>query len=430
MIRVYHTYKVNDTKKIKQQMLNWSDQFNICCFLDNHNYASPLHSYECLAAAGASAIFEPAEDFFSSLSSFVSLHNDWIFGHFNYDLKNYIEPALSSTHIDNIQFPEAFLFVPTVVLQLVKNHLIIGVIDANVADIFEEIINQPVDNTGVQAVKFMPRISKEEYLQKFLKLKEHIRLGDCYVINFCQEFYGKQKINPLAGYRQLSAISPNPFSAYYKLFDKYLLSASPERYLKKEENTIISQPIKGTAARDLTNKVKDELNKWQLSQSAKERSENVMVVDLVRNDLSKVCGQGTVEVDELFGIYSYPNVHQMVSTIQGELLPESDFSAILKATFPMGSMTGAPKRKVMQLIEEYEQTKRGIYSGTLGYITPLGNFDFNVVIRSILYNQSSQYISYLVGSAITANSEWEKEYEECLLKASAILKVFLAKTAQ
>jgi len=407
-------------------MLNWTNRFNICCFLDNHNYSSPLHSYECLAAAGTSFIFEPAEDPFSSLSSFVSNSNDWIFGHFNYDLKNIIEPGLSSANTDNIKFPDFFLFVPKVVLQLVESTLIIGVIDGNVEDVFNEITSQPIRTDDIIPVQCIPRLSKEDYLKKVFKLKEHISLGDCYVINFCQEFYAHNKMNPEAAFRRLTSISPNPFSAFYKLSNKYLLCASPERYLKKQGNTILSQPIKGTSARDLINQENDTLNKLLLSESIKERSENVMVVDLVRNDLSKVCKQGSVVVEELFGIYSFPTVHQMISTVKGELLPDVSFSEILKATFPMGSMTGAPKKKVMELIEAYEQTKRGLYSGTLGYISPTGNFDFNVVIRSIFYNERESYISYQVGSAITANSDPEKEYEECLLKAAAIMKVFSA----
>jgi para-aminobenzoate synthetase component 1 len=171
----------------------------------------------------------------------------------------------------------------------------------------------------------------------------------------------------------------------------------------------------------------DERLRNELRNSGKDRSENVMVVDLVRNDLSKVCTEGSVQTDELFGIYSFPQVHQMISTISGQLKPGVSFTDILKASFPMGSMTGAPKRRVMQLIEQYEKTKRGIYSGAVGYIDPQGDFDFNVVIRSILYNATDRYLSYQVGGGITAYSEAEKEYEECLLKAAAISQVLTAK---
>jgi para-aminobenzoate synthetase component 1 len=230
-------------------------------------------------------------------------------------------------------------------------------------------------------------------------------------------------VDPLKIYLQLSVLSPSPFAALYKLNDKFCISASPERYLKKTGSTILSQPIKGTAIRDINNKLQDELSKLQLLNSEKEKSENVMVVDLVRNDLSKICKEGTVKVDELFGLYSFPQVHQMISSISGELQDELDWVDAIKATFPMGSMTGAPKKKVMELIEQYEQTKRGLYSGAIGYVHPNGNFDFNVVIRSILYNASAQYVSFQTGSAITYYSNPIQEYEECLLKASAIRKV-------
>ena len=194
--------------------------------------------------------------------------------------------------------------------------------------------------------------------------------------------------------------------------------------LKRRETNIISQPIKGTSRRNLQDSAADEFSKTQLYNSNKDRAENVMVVDLVRNDLSKLCVEGSVQVDELFGIYSFPQVHQMVSTISGVLQPGISFAEIIRKTFPMGSMTGAPKKKVMELIETYETVKRGIFSGAVGYINPAGDFDFNVVIRSVLYNQSARYLSYLVGSGITFYSNAAAEYEECLLKAEAIKKVF------
>ena len=268
------------------------------------------------------------------------------------------------------------------------------------------------------------RISKEEYISTIEKLLTHIKRGDCYEINYCQEFYAEEaNIDPLHVYNRLMEVSPNPFSCYYKLKDKYVICASPERFIQKRGNRILSQPIKGTAKRDLTNQGKDQVLKKQLFESEKDKSENVMVVDLVRNDLSRVCKVGSVEVDELFGVYSFPQVHQMISTIKGELIDGISFAEIIKACFPMGSMTGAPKRRVMELIELYEKTKRGIYSGAVGYINPEKDFDFNVVIRSILYNATNQYLCYLVGGGITFYSDPENEYAECLLKATAINKV-------
>jgi para-aminobenzoate synthetase component 1 len=199
-----------------------------------------------------------------------------------------------------------------------------------------------------------------------------------------------------------------------------LLCASPERFLKKQGERILSQPIKGTSPRITGNKVDDDEQRKELHDSAKERSENVMVVDLVRNDLSKVCVEGTVHVDELYGIYSFPQVHQMISTVSGELRKDRNFADIIRATFPMGSMTGAPKKMVMELIERYEKTRRGIFSGAVGYISPGDDFDFNVVIRSIMYNSTSRYLSFQAGSGITFYSDPAKEWEECILKAEAM----------
>lgn len=269
-----------------------------------------------------------------------------------------------------------------------------------------------------------PRITKEIYLKTIEQLKKHILRGDCYEINFCQEFYATNvTINPLETYQKLAEISPNPFSCFYKLEDKFLLCASPERYIKKQGTEIISQPIKGTFKRNVHNPEIDIANKNALQNSSKDKAENVMVVDLVRNDFSKICAEASVKVDELFAVYTFPQVYQMISTISGTVAPHTNFADVLAATFPMGSMTGAPKQKVMELTEQYEQTKRGIYSGCVGYIAPNKDFDFNVVIRSITYNAQNQYLSYQVGGGITYNSHAESEYEECLLKAEAMKKV-------
>ncbi len=405
-------------------MLNWVNRFNICCFLDNHQYRSAHQSVECLAAAGAVNIFSPQKNLLPQLSEFSREHNDWLFGHISYDLKNEIEP-LRSAHPDHIGFPDAFFFQPETVLQLKNDQLIISSLTHDPEIIFDELKNSPPTmNHGPWTINIEPRISKEEYISTIKKILTHIQRGDCYEINYCQEFFAiGVDVDPLYLYMQLTAISPNPFSCFYKLKEKYLLCASPERYLQKKGDHILSQPIKGTFKRDPGNTQADNELKKQLQQSEKDKSENVMVVDIVRNDLSRICKEGTVKVDELFGVYSFPQVHQMISTITGELKNDVDISDMIKATFPMGSMTGAPKRRVMELIEQYEKTKRGIYSGAVGYISPEKDFDFNVVIRSILYNAVERYLNYLVGGGITFYSDPEKEYEECLLKADAIKKV-------
>lgn len=407
-------------------MLNWCNRFNICCFLDNQHYPSSLHRFECLLAAGAAHTLQArtGDNAFSLLRSFYELHKDWLFGHLAYDLKNELEP-LTSNHPDGIGFPDLFFYVPEVILQLGENELMIGSLQDDADSIFEAIMEMPARDQVKEGGGFsvQPRFTRDEYLQVIKDLQQHILRGDCYEINFCQEFYATAVIDPWQVYHALCEASPNPFAAFYRSGDQYLMCASPERYLNKQGQRLFSQPIKGTWQRDITNQVSDQENREQLFHSAKDRSENVMVVDLVRNDLSKVCEEGSVQVDELFGIYSFPQVHQMISTVSGMLRPDVHFIDAIRDTFPMGSMTGAPKRRVMELIEQYERTRRGLFSGSVGYITPEGNFDFNVVIRSILYNSATQYLSYQVGSGITFYSDPVGEYEECLLKAAAIRRV-------
>ena len=274
-------------------------------------------------------------------------------------------------------------------------------------------------------IKIKLRIHKDEYHKKVTKVLDHIKRGNIYEANFCQEFYAENAtINPLEVYNHLNKISEPPFAAFLKIEHQYLLSATPERYIKKEGNKIISQPIKGTAKR-LRSKIDDEKIASDLSRDIKERSENVMIVDLVRNDLSKTAKIGSVKVEELCKVYTFKQVHQMISTVVSEINETTHPIDILQSTFPMGSMTGAPKVSAMKIIEELEETKRGLYSGTVGYFTPTGDFDFNVVIRSIFYNEEKKYVSYSVGGAITAKSIPEKEYEECLLKAKAMKYVLL-----
>jgi len=420
------TFPVNDVELIKLKMLNWANQFSIFCFLDNNNYNFDTPDFECLLAAGCKySIRASAGNAFEQLKLFSNNNKEeWIFGHLGYDLKNEIE-QLHSDNFDGIQFPDTHFFVPEFVLKLHTSQLSIYT-TSGAEDIFNAIITtEALSLPAISPVlEIRSRISKNDYMAGVRKLQQHMLRGDCYEVNFCQEFFAEKAIiDPLELYKKLSSVSPSPFAALYKLEDKYCISASPERYIKKSGNKIISQPIKGTAKRNLADAVADKNNKLQLEKSEKEKSENVMVVDLVRNDLSRVCKEGTVRVEELFGIYSFPQVHQMISTISGEIAEGLDWVDVVKATFPMGSMTGAPKKRVLELIEAYEQTKRGVYSGAIGFISPSGDFDFNVVIRSILYNSTNEYLSFQAGSAVTFYSNAEAEYEECLLKAEVIKKI-------
>lgn len=392
--------------------------------MDSHNYADKYHKYDFLAAAGAINVFSPEQPLLDKLDQFYSENNDWIFGHLGYDLKNEIE-NLNSNHTNKVGFNDIFLFIPDVVVSVERLQLTIYSVNKNPEAIFNEIFSQEHkqhNKSSSSKANIQSALTKQEYVDAVKKIQQHILRGDCYELNFCQEFFAENiSIDPLATYTKLVEISPTPFSCFYKLESKYLLCASPERFLSKSGDTIFSQPIKGTAPRN-ANIDLDNREKENLSVNKKEQSENVMIVDLVRNDLSKICKEGSVNTEELFAIYSFPQVHQMISTVKGELNTEVSFAEIIRATFPMGSMTGAPKRSAMQLIEQCEKTKRQLFSGSIGYITPNKNFDFNVVIRSIFYNAEISFLNYLVGSAITFYADAEKEYEECLLKSEAIIK--------
>jgi para-aminobenzoate synthetase component I len=418
--RKYCSYTVTDFYLFKYQLLEFGKKFSNFCFLDNHDYQFDK-SYDCIAGCGVlhSIIFSEKNGL-ASLDQFKKENNDWIFGHVSYDLKNEIE-NLSSNNNDRIGFRDFYFFVPEIIFILSKDSVKIGVPEnMDPHQIFEKIISLIPGKKLFEQPVFKSRFSKNEYLQTIEKLQQHIFRGDCYEICFCQEvFADNTQIDAVTVFKRLCEISPNPFAAFYKLNEKYLLCASPERFLKKSGEMIISQPIKGTSKRSDKN---NEAERNHLYTDEKERAENVMIVDLVRNDLSKICAEGSVTVKEFQKIYSFPQVHQMISTIQGQLRENISFGEILSATFPMGSMTGAPKKRVMELIEQYEKTKRGLFSGTVGYINPDGDFDFNVVIRSILYNEKKRYLSIQSGSAITSKSIAEKEYEECQLKLEAMIR--------
>lgn len=401
-------------------MLNWVKRFNIFCFLDNQNYAIQPHRYECILAAGVADCIDNGD--LQQLNVFLSKNAGWVFGHLSYHLKNFIY-NLHDEKENKIDFPLFYFFRPQFLFLIEDDQLTITAPHPDL--IYKEIEKQTISNGGtVSKIDIQQKLTKEQYIDKIVSLQKHILRGDCYEINFCQEFFSENaEINPADVFQKLMSVSPNPFSVFYRIKDKYLICASPERFLMKQGNEIISQPIKGTIKRNLLDIGNEKALKNELIHSAKDRAENVMVVDLVRNDLSKICEEGTVKVKELFAVYTFPQVHQMISTIKGVLKKEINFSQIIEATFPMGSMTGAPKHRVMQLIDQYETQSRGIFSGSVGYISPNGNFDFNVVIRSLMYNAANKYLSYQVGSGITFYSQPEKEWEECLLKAEAIKKV-------
>lgn len=411
----------------KKQLLDWSQQFREVVFMDSNDYPQEFSSYDAILAVDAFTLIQTDyHNAFEDLQQYQQTTKDWLFGYLSYDLKNDSED-LQSDNFDGLAFPDLFFFQPKKLFFLKGNQLTIqylNLCDDEVEIDYKEITElATIEFEKIQSTEVKARFSKNEYIQKATTFLEHIHRGDIYEANFCMEFYAENAtINPLEKFNKLNAISQTPFAVYFKNNNHFLLSATPERYLRKEGETLISQPIKGTAKR-FSDPKEDELAKLNLASDPKERSENIMITDLVRNDLSRTAQKGTVEVKELCGIYSFQQVHQMISTITSKLDTKHSLIDVLKLTFPMGSMTGAPKISAMKIIEELEETKRGLYSGAIGYFSPNGDFDFNVVIRSILYNQEKKYLSFSVGSAITALSDPEKEYEECLLKAKAMHEV-------
>jgi len=425
-------YIIDNAQSFILKMLTWANDFKRICFLNNNFYDKDKYiSYDCILAVGKTDEIIISEknntphDSFEVLKNFHKKSKTWLFGFLSYDLKNELE-NLTSSNFDGIQMPNMHFFIPEYILLFKNNQIKIISSKKTPEIIFKEILNtkEKLFHPEVINKKIERRLSKRKYLASVENIIKHIHHGDIYEMNFCQEFFIENaEIDPLNLYLGLNDASPSPFSCYYRFDDKYLLCASPERFLKKEKRKIISQPIKGTIRRG-KDEVEDKLLKELLLSNEKEQSENVMIADLVRNDLSKTALPETVHIEELFGIYSFRQVHQMITTISSQMRNDVSFTDVLKHAFPMGSMTGAPKVKAMELIEEYENTKRGLYSGSVGYITPDEDFDFNVVIRSILYHAENKYLSFMAGSAITANSIAEKEYEECLLKVKAIAELF------
>lgn len=431
-MRKFSTFYNSHPATFFKKLLFWSKDIPEICLLNSNNYrkifpfTNSAHSYDILAAIGSLDEFRPdGNNWLSSLERFINQSGDWLFGHLSYDLKNEIE-VLSSGHPDNIEFPLISFFRPKYIFIINKNKIQVGwqmggQSEEQISDLISEIQNHPLPTTVINRIEEINAVfSMSEYIDSVYGIKSHIQKGDIYEVNFCQEFFSKNVvIDPLATWLRLIKESPTPFSCFYRHKDNYLLCASPERFIKKSGTRIVSQPIKGTSKRG-KNIEEDFLILKSLSNDPKERAENIMITDLVRNDLSKIASKATVRVNELCSVYPFPGIFQMQSDISAELSREISFTDIIKATFPMGSMTGAPKIRAMEIIEQYEKSKRGLYSGTIGYITPEMDFDFNVVIRSIQYNQSKLYLSYMVGGAITSLSEPEKEYQECLIKAKAI----------
>ena len=418
---------VGNGANFKKRLLSWSAGQHTAIWMDSNGHRDDYGNFDALLAVGAasSLVCKEFSDAFDHLAAYQTKVKDWIFGYLSYDLKNDLE-NLVSENTDSLQFPELYFFQPQKIIMLrgkELTQLYLPEFEKDAENDLKAIKHQCFKpKNGQNKLNIEARISKSEYVQKVNEMQQHIHRGDIYEANFCHEFFANGNIAPLHTFRALNTISKAPFATYFKHENKHILCTSPERYLRKKGNKAISQPIKGTARRS-KNRQNDAKIAQNLLKNEKERSENIMITDLVRNDLSRVAQKGSVQVEELCGLHSFKQVHQLISTISALVKPEIPVVEVIKNTFPMGSMTGAPKLASMKIIEKLEAHKRGPYSGAVGYFTPESDFDFNVIIRSILYDSQKKQVSFSVGSAITALSDPEQEYEECLLKARAMREV-------
>ena len=426
MVRKIKKYKLHKSVDFKNQIITHLKGYNKFCFLDGNNSLDKYSSFDYLAAFEPKIEYKQMDNPFDGLKKFSKKYNDWMFGYFSYDLKN-DKKYLESKNIDKIHFPKIHFFIPKYIFMVKKNELKIiydgEIKESDIDNLFDLINNSEIAQNINFNSDIKNTISKVEYFSAINSIKKNIQLGDIYEMNFCQEFYVENPdVNPFSLFLKLNEHAKSPFSAFYRYNDSFCICSSPERFIKKKGKKIISQPIKGTSSR-FDNLSQDELSRNSLLNSEKDFSENVMIVDLVRNDLSITAASGSVYVDELAKLYSYKNVHHLISTVVSEIAENINPIDVIKNAFPMGSMTGAPKLRSMELIEDYEKSYRGIYSGSIGYFTPEMDFDFNVVIRSLLYNQKSNYLSFMVGGAITIESDAKSEYHECLVKAKSILDI-------
>ena len=422
MNRKEKVFKVENINDFKDKLLFFSKSKENVILLDSN---SKKNDYEFIFSYGKISQLKSFDNSLDKLDNYIKQVDDWIFGFVSYDLKDEIE-GFSSKNLKYFDVPNLSFFQPSTIWVFDGVELKALYFDEKeLFDVWNEINKIHISCDSIESnpnVELKGRLSKEEYIKKIKNIKKRIKMGDTYELNFCFDFFNDNtKINPENTFKKLNKLTESPMSVYYKDHHLHVLSSSPERFIKRNKKTIISQPIKGTKKRG-KNIDEDVFLINSLKNSIKEKSENHMIVDLVRNDFSRIAKKGSVKVTELSKINTYKNIHQMVSTIEAQIENDMFFSTILKSTFPMGSMTGAPKIKTMKIIDELEETSRGIYSGAIGYIDPNKNFDFNVVIRTIIYDDKLSKISVNVGSGITFKSDPKDEYEECLTKIDALKK--------
>lgn len=418
------TITLTNVQEFKQKVLRWSSQFKHVILFDSNHYSLDQYSkIEWTLAVDAMDFVQPTSNYFSVLEEFQQQHqNEFICGFWRYDVLDAVLQQEVET-IDGLGFPALFYFQPRYIFELKGDALTLNRNYPETFEIIERIQSVAIEfETEKDEIVFKERTSKHDYIQQVNQIKQHIEAGDFYELNYCTEVVAEQStISPIAVFEQLNVNAEAPFSCFVKFNDSYLLCASPERFLCKRGHKMISQPIKGTIRRG-RNVEEDENLKRELLHSEKERAENVMIVDLVRNDLTLYAETGSICVDELFGVYTFKTVHQMISTISASLSHDTDIVKAIQNAFPMGSMTGAPKLEVRKYIAHNERFNRGLFSGIVGYFDADGDFDSNVVIRSVLYDLAKQKIVIRTGGAITYDSVPEQEYDEIILKRAALLR--------
>lgn len=406
----------------KQKVLCWLKQYNTFTYLDNNHYSNGPHRYELLVGVEAMRSLSIEE------INLPENKGQWLFGHLSYDYKVQLFPKLPINKCRKDGYSSTSFFIPKIVIAIPfqSSHVkIISNVDHDL--IFKAIINSEVTSDLSLHLQddtdWIEDMNQDQYLNTVNAIQNHIKEGDCYELNLCNGYEIQEiGLDPYIVFQKLNLINPAPFAAFYRSDNNFLLCSSPERYLYKEKSLLVSQPIKGTIRKGITLE-EDENLKRQLKNNIKECAENLMITDLVRNDLAQICEVGSVTVPDLLGLYSFNSLHHLISTIQGNVIANYNLIEILSLPFPMGSMTGAPKYIVMELIDKYEKSGRGIYSGSIVYITPEGDFDSNVVIRSLVYNSTTRKLHFHSGGAITIDSDPQKEWEEICLKSQRLKDV-------
>lgn len=419
------SFPIVNLPKFKEKLVHWANQFSVFICLDNHDAEHLSQELDFVVAVDQVKQLklsnEPNQ--IELVKEFRQNSQGTIYGYFSYDLKNQVED-LESNNPDKLHFPNTYFFQPRYTFHITDGHCVINRSTIEALHLMDQIeaIQVPASRNKSRELEWMSSMTKEEYVKYIDRIRNDILEGTVYEMNFCRELHAQvENFSSLEAFLAINPKAKAPFSTYLKINEQQVCCFSPERFMKHQAGILLSQPIKGTIQKGESEKENEALKK-QLFYDEKERAENVMIVDLVRNDFARSAKPGSVVVDELFGIYEFENIIQMISTVRAELLDSIHPLDALKNAFPMGSMTGAPKIMAMKLIEEYEQSKRGVYSGAIGYIDENLNYDFNVVIRTLLYNEKNAYLSLQVGGAITYDAIAEKEWVETEIKANSILQ--------